>query len=247
MVRHSYVSRSSRSAFTLIELLVVISIIALLISILVPSLSEAKWMAKVASCSNNLHGVGVASAQYSSVYELDTPWIYFDGTGDGIHESSWGAGNPPGTPRPGWAGKTPGNPAEALLMPGFTQLLEGPEFLFCPTSMLTVETNYNIWAAGAGQQFRWGTYRYVYPHLPYDEDPFYTSNTKDENRMCHVNNRDWVGANSKNLVMHDSDTEYPHFNGLMLGGSVETIARGGNMDAVDVYLYGEGKIWYNND
>ena len=44
----------------------VIAIIALLVSILVPSLGEAQWHTKVAVCSQNLHSVGIAAAQYVS-------------------------------------------------------------------------------------------------------------------------------------------------------------------------------------
>lgn len=54
-----------RSGFTLIELLVVVSIIALLISILLPSLAGARNEARAVQCATNFHHVGQALALYT--------------------------------------------------------------------------------------------------------------------------------------------------------------------------------------
>ncbi|HNQ23452.1 MAG TPA: prepilin-type N-terminal cleavage/methylation domain-containing protein [Phycisphaerae bacterium] len=58
--------RRSASAFTLVELLVVISIISLLISILLPSLSQAREQAKCTHCLARLKDIGTALAAYEN-------------------------------------------------------------------------------------------------------------------------------------------------------------------------------------
>ena len=57
---------NKRGGFTLIELLVVVSIIALLVSILVPSLEEARRAAKVIVCSSNLHQFAMGLNLYAT-------------------------------------------------------------------------------------------------------------------------------------------------------------------------------------
>lgn len=57
--------RGGRSAFTLIELLVVVSIIALLLSILLPSLRNAREQAKLIKCLAHMRGVGQAAMSFA--------------------------------------------------------------------------------------------------------------------------------------------------------------------------------------
>ncbi|MBU0640394.1 MAG: type II secretion system GspH family protein [Planctomycetes bacterium] len=59
-------NRARRRAFTLIELLVVVAIIALLISILLPSLQGAKQQAKRAYCLSNLKNIGTGVQGYAN-------------------------------------------------------------------------------------------------------------------------------------------------------------------------------------
>ena len=67
-----------RKGFTLIELLVVVAIIALLISILLPSLSRARELAKRAVCSSNLRGIGQGMHIYANDNREWFPMHYFN-------------------------------------------------------------------------------------------------------------------------------------------------------------------------
>ncbi len=64
------------SGFTLVELLVVVAIIALLVAILVPSLLEARELAKRSICASNLHQIGLGMVLYADYYndELLNNW-----------------------------------------------------------------------------------------------------------------------------------------------------------------------------
>ncbi len=80
-----------RNAFTLIELLVVVAIIALLISILLPSLSDAKEQAKVAKCLANLRGLMTSTVMYFNDYSEKFPFTVRSGSGNlGICTWSYG-------------------------------------------------------------------------------------------------------------------------------------------------------------
>jgi prepilin-type N-terminal cleavage/methylation domain-containing protein len=52
--------------FTLIELLVVIAIISLLVSILLPTLNEARHLAKMTVCASNVHNIMSGAGIYAS-------------------------------------------------------------------------------------------------------------------------------------------------------------------------------------
>jgi len=69
-------TRTTARAFTLIELLVVVAIIALLISILLPSLARARIQAKLASDKANCKQIGTMMAAYQSEYHGAVPVVF---------------------------------------------------------------------------------------------------------------------------------------------------------------------------
>ena len=81
---------SRRKGFTLIELLVVVAIIALLVAILVPTLTGARRQAKVVVCSSNLHQIGAGLAIYLSQWgDYPAPCIVSQQM---IYQTDWGMG-----------------------------------------------------------------------------------------------------------------------------------------------------------
>lgn len=99
----NFSSRVRRSAFTLIELLTVIAIISILASMLLPSLSRAREMARRTSCTSNMRQLNLGIQQYTQDYDERLPpaavgndgagqlggWVYYSQFGSGSNSAKF--------------------------------------------------------------------------------------------------------------------------------------------------------------
>ena len=125
--------KAHRTAFTLIELIVVVAIVALLVAILLPSLSKAREQARMVTCKSNLHQIGTAITTYAhrdgkipfgpNVDTLSIPSMSISIPGnDGSTATNQI-----------WTG--PQNPVLQFMAVGLlmTRALAFPELLYCPS------------------------------------------------------------------------------------------------------------------
>jgi prepilin-type N-terminal cleavage/methylation domain-containing protein len=132
----------TKKAFTLIELLVVIAIIALLLAIIIPTLTRAREIAKTVMCRSNLRQLGILMSIYGSENSFDhtlakrqpdlppakaeapyyqKSWLWHNGTADYAHEN---------------------NRMKNSLMS--TGLVDSHKIFFCPSVRnLSADKNYN--------------------------------------------------------------------------------------------------------
>ena len=78
----------ARRAFTLVELLVVVAIIALLVSILAPSLRRATYLTRLSVCAANQHAFGSIANLYASDHRQFYPRQDLGGTGRNLWDVS---------------------------------------------------------------------------------------------------------------------------------------------------------------
>jgi prepilin-type N-terminal cleavage/methylation domain-containing protein len=138
-----------RQGFTLVELLVVIGIIALLIGILLPTLSRAREAAKRAVCLSNIRELGNALRLYSAQFKDQIPIGYMD-----QHQFSyfvnWRNGN--------------GTKICMLGLLAITKNTPAPKVFYCPSVDWSDRWSYNT------DQNRWPRFD-LYPNDPLFNPP----------------------------------------------------------------------------
>jgi prepilin-type N-terminal cleavage/methylation domain-containing protein len=139
------VAPSSRRAFTLVELLVVITILAILMALMLPTLASAREKGWRTACLSNLRQMGIAIQAYANDSEgripygpkapaFTSPFDLYPSTGAPTSLISLGSGAPVGL---------------GLLLKD--QLCNQPKALFCPSSDQPMDANAQLANVGTRQ------------------------------------------------------------------------------------------------
>jgi prepilin-type N-terminal cleavage/methylation domain-containing protein/prepilin-type processing-associated H-X9-DG protein len=235
--------------FTLVELLVVIGIIALLISILLPSLNKARETANRAKCASNLHQIGLAILLYQNENQQLSPRTIMDLSGAptpiwGTATQVPGTADPFGTPNEGANNVS----ASFFLLARIEQLT--PAVFICPSS------NAEAWDFGGGANSAqnwtdWNGTTGIGKNLSYSYENPFASNTAISNGW-QLKNPDATYAVASDLNPGTSVPNAPGVNVTNIATNApSSVMKNGNsanhqQDGQNV-LYGDGHAeWMNN-
>ena len=126
-------------AFTLLELLVVVSVIAILVAILVPTIAMVRSLAKRTECASNMRQIGMAFTAYAGDSDGLALLVYTSG----VHQGTYVVNNTNDTDGP-WS---------LLWKQGFIAV---PQLMYCPA---TADTN---------SACKYNTPTNIWPHQPGD-------------------------------------------------------------------------------
>ncbi len=223
----------SSGAFTLIELLVVISIIALLISILLPALGKAREAAKTIACASNVKSFGIGMYAYASDYNNTLPaQLNFS------YYSPYVLG-------------TNGTNIYNLGQLYTLDVIETPETYYCPAALdpsPLFDTTDNPWLTNAttGQTTRSSYFYYLQdPDIPLGPSPGFTTYVTRK-IDDYTDTRTAVVSDNIYYGLWLSHTGIPRFNVGYIDGSVLSVADSsgiwqGNLTAATV-INGPGAV-----
>jgi prepilin-type N-terminal cleavage/methylation domain-containing protein len=197
-----------QSAFTLIELLVVVAIIAILAAMLLPSLKNARSMAKRTTCMNNLRQCGIALQAYAGEYGDLIPTPFYAGRSGGAKAL---------TSTDGWATKT--KIGHGILYPEY---LPDPTVFYCADFKVREDCPY----------FTNGRYKDLTnpaKSAARFRATFATPNEEVITSMAVINRWGDPGPGNNTLVLYDAAKPDPHDGYYYTGGKLQNNMVNGKM------------------